>query len=54
MFSEEHYNFQFPLFVSSTHMVVQFTFAGLSLLLVPKIRPTKRPSVKDYMYVYFL
>ncbi|KAI7847005.1 triose-phosphate transporter family-domain-containing protein [Circinella umbellata] len=53
MFSEEHYNFQFPLFVSSTHMVVQFTFAGLSLLLVPKIRPTKRPSVKDYILKVF-
>lgn len=32
-------------------MVVQFGFAGLSLLLVPKIRPPKRPTIKDYMYV---
>lgn len=51
MFSAEHYNFQFPLFVSSIHMVVQFSFAGLSLLLVPSIRPPKRPTIKDYMYV---
>ncbi|KAI9252935.1 triose-phosphate transporter family-domain-containing protein [Phascolomyces articulosus] len=50
MFSEEHYGFQFPLFVSSTHMVVQFIFAGFSLLLVPKIRPTKRPTLKEYIF----
>ncbi|CDS11473.1 hypothetical protein LRAMOSA03736 [Lichtheimia ramosa] len=53
MFSAEHYNFQFPLFVSSIHMVVQFSFAGLSLLLVPSIRPPKRPTIKDYMYKVF-
>ncbi|KAG2217411.1 hypothetical protein INT45_004869 [Circinella minor] len=36
-----------------THMVVQFIFAGLSLLLVPKIRPTKRPGLKDYILKVF-
>ncbi|KAI8365112.1 triose-phosphate transporter family-domain-containing protein [Blakeslea trispora] len=50
MFSEDHYNFQYPLFVTSVHMIVQFFFSGTSLLLVPKLRPTKRPSVSDYIY----
>ncbi|KAI9321071.1 triose-phosphate transporter family-domain-containing protein [Dichotomocladium elegans] len=53
MFSSDHYNFQYPLFVSSIHMVVQFIFAGLSLLLIPKLRPTNRPSFKDYVYKVF-
>lgn len=50
MFSAEHYNFQYPLFVTSVHMIVQFTFSGTSLLLVPKLRPSRRPSAKDYLY----
>ncbi|GAA5802656.1 hypothetical protein HPULCUR_008130 [Helicostylum pulchrum] len=50
MFSAEYYGFQYPLFVTSFHMIVQFTFSGTSLLLVPKLRPKKRPSVSDYMY----
>ncbi|KAI9490341.1 triose-phosphate transporter family-domain-containing protein [Zychaea mexicana] len=50
MFSAEHYNFQFPLFVSSIHMVVQFIFSGLSILLVPRLRPTKRPTVREYIF----
>ncbi|SAL96636.1 hypothetical protein [Absidia glauca] len=51
MFSADHYNFQFPLFVTSIHMVVQFTFAGSSLLLVPRLRPKSRPTPKEYMQV---
>ncbi|KAI8141339.1 triose-phosphate transporter family-domain-containing protein [Fennellomyces sp. T-0311] len=50
MFSAEHYNFQFPLFVTSIHMVVQFIFAGLSILLVPRLRPNTRPTVKEYIF----
>ncbi|KAG2236630.1 hypothetical protein INT48_000185 [Thamnidium elegans] len=50
MFSAEYYGFQYPLFVTSFHMIVQFTFSGTSLLLVPKLRPKKRPSVSDYLY----
>ncbi|KAI8642828.1 hypothetical protein BD408DRAFT_173303 [Parasitella parasitica] len=49
MFSEDHYNFQYPLFVTSVHMIVQFVFSGTSLLVVPKLRPAKRPTVSDYM-----
>lgn len=54
MFSAEHYGFGYPLFVTSVHMIVQFTFSGTSLLIVPSLRPTKRPSVSDYMYVYMV
>ncbi|KAI8061809.1 triose-phosphate transporter family-domain-containing protein [Gilbertella persicaria] len=50
MFSEDHYNFRYPLFVTSVHMIVQFIFSGTSILLVPQLRPTKRPSVSDYIY----
>ncbi|CEP13443.1 hypothetical protein [Parasitella parasitica] len=50
MFSEDHYNFQYPLFVTSVHMIVQFVFSGTSLLVVPKLRPAKRPTVSDYIY----
>ncbi|KAG2178947.1 hypothetical protein INT43_001794 [Umbelopsis isabellina] len=50
MFSEKYYNFQYPLFVTSTHMLVQFTFAGLTLLAMPHLKPKKRPSVQNYLY----
>ncbi|CEG67435.1 hypothetical protein RMATCC62417_03866 [Rhizopus microsporus] len=49
MFSKEHYNFQYPLFVTSVHMIVQFVFSGLSLLFVPKLRPKNRPSATSYI-----
>ncbi|CAO3684418.1 unnamed protein product [Umbelopsis ramanniana] len=50
MFSEKYYNFQFPLFVTSMHMLVQFTFAGLTLAVLPRFKPKKRPSAKNYLY----
>ncbi|ORZ03641.1 triose-phosphate transporter family-domain-containing protein [Syncephalastrum racemosum] len=53
MFSEDHYNFQFPLFVSSVHMGVQFLLAGSSLLLFPRLRPKRTPTVSEYMYRVF-
>ncbi|OZJ02586.1 hypothetical protein BZG36_03651 [Bifiguratus adelaidae] len=49
MFSSDHYNFQFPLFVTSTHMVVQFTLSGLTLCLIPRWRPKRRPKLRDYL-----
>ncbi len=39
MFSEGNLDFPFPLFTTSLHMVVQFTFSSLVLLLIPKFRP---------------
>ncbi|KAI9480415.1 MAG: triose phosphate transporter [Benjaminiella poitrasii] len=53
MFSEDHYNFQYPLFVTSIHMIVQFLFSGTSLLIIPNLRPSKRPSIRDYIYKVF-
>ncbi|KAI8987053.1 Rrp15p-domain-containing protein [Pilobolus umbonatus] len=50
MFSPEYYNFQYPLFVTSVHMIVQFFFSGTSLVIYPKLRPSKIPSKKDYIY----
>ncbi|RUS21982.1 hypothetical protein BC937DRAFT_90742 [Endogone sp. FLAS-F59071] len=51
MFSPTHYNFRFPLFVTSIHMVVQFICAGSTLLIIPKLRPKQRPSLEDYMWM---
>ncbi|ORX49493.1 TPT-domain-containing protein [Hesseltinella vesiculosa] len=50
MFSAEHYNFQYPLFVTSVHMIVQFCFAGTFLFFVPSLRPKSRPTVNNYIF----
>lgn len=39
MFSSDHLNFHFPLFTTSLHMAVQFTFASTVLYLFPSLRP---------------
>lgn len=39
MFDKNRLNFAFPLFTTSTHMLVQFALAGLVLYLVPSLRP---------------
>lgn len=39
MFDPEHLNFHFPLFMTSMHMVVQFSLASLVLFLLPQFRP---------------
>lgn len=39
MFSEDEVVFPFPLFTTSLHMVVQFTFSALLLWLIPSLRP---------------
>ncbi|GAA6010602.1 hypothetical protein JCM10207_007758 [Rhodosporidiobolus poonsookiae] len=48
MFSEDHYNFPYPLFVTSVHMLVQWTLSALALSMFPRLRPTTRPAPKDY------
>ncbi|KAG0260813.1 Triose-phosphate Transporter [Actinomortierella ambigua] len=48
LFSESHYNFRFPLFTTSLHMVAQFTLSFLTLLAIPSLRPKKAPSPKDF------
>ncbi|KAI5797960.1 triose-phosphate transporter family-domain-containing protein [Peziza echinospora] len=39
MFSPEHLNFKFPLFVTCLHMLVQFSLASLVLFAFPQFRP---------------
>ncbi|KAI7872480.1 triose-phosphate transporter family-domain-containing protein [Spinellus fusiger] len=53
MFSAEHYNFQFPLFVTTMHMVVQSVFAGVTLLMVPSLQAKKTPTSREYIFKIF-
>ncbi|PYH90404.1 TPT-domain-containing protein [Aspergillus ellipticus CBS 707.79] len=39
MFSDDDVVFPFPLFTTSLHMLVQFTFSSLLLYLIPSLRP---------------
>ncbi|KAF8447024.1 triose-phosphate transporter family-domain-containing protein [Terfezia claveryi] len=39
MFSPDHLNFKFPLFVTCGHMLVQFSMASLVLFAFPHLRP---------------
>ncbi|KAG6031766.1 hypothetical protein E4U41_007442 [Claviceps citrina] len=39
MFDKDRLNFAFPLFTTSTHMLVQFALSGLLLIFVPSLRP---------------
>jgi solute carrier family 35, member C2 len=40
MFGKDHLDFAFPLFTTSTHMLVQFSLASLVLYIFPRFRPT--------------
>ncbi|KIK68930.1 hypothetical protein GYMLUDRAFT_34939 [Collybiopsis luxurians FD-317 M1] len=49
MFSDSHFNFPYPLFVTSLHMVVQFALSGLVLSIWPKkFKPERYPSLEEY------
>ncbi|KAJ3113432.1 Triose-phosphate Transporter [Phlyctochytrium bullatum] len=49
MFGQGHKNFNFPLFTSSIHMVMQFILSYLSVIAVwPKLKPKKYPPIRDY------
>ncbi|GAA5975374.1 hypothetical protein JCM5350_006457 [Sporobolomyces pararoseus] len=48
MFAEDHFNFPYPLFVTSIHMLVQWILAALVLSIFPRLRPTTRPAANDY------
>ena len=39
MFAPEHLDFKFPLFITSGHMLVQFSLASLVLFAFPHLRP---------------
>lgn len=43
-------NFHFPLFVTSVHMLVQFSLASLVLFFVPKLRPNYDPNPDEAVY----
>ncbi|KAK9767348.1 hypothetical protein K7432_002926 [Basidiobolus ranarum] len=49
MVDKDHFNFPYPLFITSMHQVMQFICSGLCLLVFPSLRPTKHPSKKDYV-----
>src|SRR6266498_5884351 len=47
MFSSDHLGFQFPLFTTSLHMLVQFCLASLILYVFPRFRPVPPPSTSS-------
>ncbi|XAO22695.1 hypothetical protein I312_101468 [Cryptococcus bacillisporus CA1280] len=50
MFSPQYYNFQYPLFVTACHMVVQFALAAvIRLIWADRFRPKERPTRRDYL-----
>ncbi|KAF8070360.1 triose-phosphate transporter family-domain-containing protein [Lyophyllum atratum] len=52
MFSEDHFGFPYPLFVTTIHMFVQFVLAASMRYFWPKrFKPDNTPSVSDYGYV---
>ncbi|KAL0072759.1 hypothetical protein AAF712_000522 [Marasmius tenuissimus] len=49
MFSPEHMDFRYPLFVTTLHMIVQFTLAALVIRIWPKhFQPTTKPTPEEY------
>lgn len=51
MFSKEpgHYNFPYPLFVTSIHMFVQWSLSALTITIFKDLRPKSRPAPRDYL-----
>lgn len=49
MFAEDHFNFPYPLFVTSIHMLVQWILAALVMTVFPRLRPSTRPQANDYV-----
>lgn len=50
MFSPQYYNFQYPLFVTACHMIVQFALAAvIRLIWADRFRPKERPTRRDYL-----
>ncbi|SCV71381.1 BQ2448_2969 [Microbotryum intermedium] len=48
MFSKEHYNFPYPLFVTSFHMFVQWILSAITLSIATRLRLKNRPGLKDF------
>ncbi|KAJ2593696.1 hypothetical protein H4R99_006016 [Coemansia sp. RSA 1722] len=49
LFGKSERDFSFPLFVSSIHMLVQYSLATLCLRLFPKLRPSQTPTWGTYL-----
>ena len=52
MFSEENLDFHYPLFVTSIHMLVQFTLASLVIYFFPRFRPGADPTANPHNPAY--
>lgn len=52
MFSAENLDFHYPLFVTSIHMIVQFTLASIVLYSFPRFRPGVDPSANPHNPLY--
>jgi solute carrier family 35 protein C2 len=48
MFSTDHFDFPYPLFVTSCHMVVQWTLSALTLSVFKGLQSPNRPQARDY------
>ncbi|OCH92509.1 TPT-domain-containing protein [Obba rivulosa] len=50
MFSEDHFNFPYPFFVTTLHMLIQFSLAATLRFTFPQhFRPKRSPSRPDYI-----
>ena len=50
MFSPEYYGFKYPLFVTCTHMVVQFSLATVVReVWNDRFKPKEKPSRQDFV-----
>lgn len=52
MFSGDNLDFQFPLFTTSLHMLVQFSLASLVLYFMPQFRPWNSPAIDPHESSY--
>ncbi|ESK91006.1 nucleotide-sugar transporter [Moniliophthora roreri MCA 2997] len=49
MFSDQHLKFSYPLFVTTLHMIVQFSLSATALKIWPKqFKPATKPTVQEY------
>ena len=52
MFSEAHFGFPAPIFVTTMHMMVQFGLAAMLRAIWPeRFRPPRNPTPRDYVCV---
>ncbi|KAK3052786.1 hypothetical protein LTR09_006269 [Extremus antarcticus] len=52
MFSAENLDFHYPLFVTSLHMLVQFSLASGVLYFIPRFRPGADPTINPHNPTY--